>query len=70
MNPRLYLDRAALRFSHVLPHTPNLSDHTEINLQDVPNREYMLKLFVKNEEIELQRTGDRSWTPAERQYVF
>ena len=56
-------------FASVLPHTANLSDHTEINLQDVPNREYMLKLFVENEEIELHKTGDRSWTPAERQYA-
>ena len=43
---------------------------TEITLQDVPNREYTLKLFTENEEIEIQKTANRSWTPAKRQYAF
>ena len=43
---------------------------TEITLQDVPDREYTLRLFVENEEIELQKTANRSWTPAKRQYAL
>ena len=44
--------------------------HTEITLQDVPNREYTLKLFGDNEERELQKIGNQSWTPAQRQYAL
>ena len=43
---------------------------TVITLQDVPNREYTLKLFTENEEIEIQKTANRSWTPAKRQYAL
>lgn len=51
-------------------HSADLGYHTEINLHDVPNRAYMLKLFVEKEERDLQKTGDRTWTPAEHQYAF
>ena len=67
MNPSIHLDRA--RFAPISRHTADLDHYTEIILQDVPNREYMLRLFVENEEIELQKTSNRSWTPAERQYA-
>ena len=50
--------------------TSHFSNHTEITLQDVPNRQYMLRLFVENVERELQKTDDHTWTPAQRQYVF
>jgi len=42
-NPSLYLDRAAIHL--------NFSQHTEVRLQDVPNREYMLRLVVENVEL-------------------
>ena len=58
------------RFALLWRYTADLGHHTEITLQDVPNREYTLRLFVENEETELQKTGNRSWTPAERQYVL
>ena len=51
-------------------HIADLGYHTEINLQDVPNREYTLSLFVEDEEREVQKTGNRSWTPAQRQYAL
>jgi hypothetical protein len=57
------------RFASIWRHTADRRHHTEITLQNVPDREYTLRLFVKNEEIELQKTGNRSWTPAERQYA-
>ena len=58
------------RFAPIWRHTADIAYNTEITLQDVPNREYTLRLFVENEEIELQKTGNRSWTPTERQYVL
>ena len=51
-------------------HTADLVHLTEITLRDIPNREYTLRLFVENEELELQKTTNRSWTPAKRQYVL
>ena len=48
----------------------DLTHPTEITLQDVPDREYTLRLFVENEEIKLQKTANRSWTPAKRQYAI
>ena len=65
MNPSFYLDRAALRFN--LAHTADLAHHTDITLQDVPDREYTLRLFVDNQEIDVQKTGSRFWTPAQHQ---
>jgi len=49
--------------------TSHFSKHTEITLQDIPNREYTLRLFVENVERELQKKDDHTWTPAQRQYV-
>ena len=68
MNPSLYLDRAVL--PSFWPHPADLAHHTEITLQDVPNREYTLKLFGENEEIQVLKTGNRSWTPTQRQYAL
>ena len=59
--------RASLQFGAI---HADLAHLTDITLQDVPNREYALRLFVENEEIELQKTANRSWTPAKRQYVL
>ena len=66
-NPSLYLDGAALHPS--LHPYRSFNWHIEITLQDVPNREYTLRLFVENVERELQRKDNHIWTPAERQYV-
>ena len=55
--------------SNLVPYA-DLRRHTEITLQDVPNREYNLRLFVENEERGLEKTGNRSWTPAQRQYAL
>ena len=57
------------RFVSIYIHTSHFSKHTEITLQDVPNREYTLRLFVENVERELQMKDDHTWTPAQRQYV-
>jgi len=58
------------RFASIWRHTTDLAHHTDITLQDVPNREYTLRLFAENEEMELHKTGDRAWTPAERMYAL
>ena len=58
------------RFLSICRYTADLGHHTDITLRDVPNREYSLKLFVENEEREVQKTGNRSWTPAKRQYAL
>ena len=68
MNPSLYLDRAAL--PSFWPHIADLAHHTEITLQDVPNRDYTLKLFGESVEIPVEKTGNRSWTPTQRQYAL
>jgi len=57
------------RLTSIYIHTSHFSKHTEITLQDVPNREYTLRLFVENVERELQKKDDHTWTPAQRQYV-
>ena len=59
--------RASLHFRN---HTADLGHHTEIALHDVPNREYTLRLFVENEEREVEKTDNRSWAPAQRQYAL
>ena len=52
-------------------HIPaNLDRLTEITLQDVPDRQYTLRLFAENEEIEIQKTANRSWTPTKRRYAL
>ena len=58
------------RFAPIWRHTADLGDHTEITLQDAPNRVYTLRLFVGNEEKELRKTGNRSWAPAQSLYAF
>ena len=57
------------RFASICHYSADLGYHTEITLQHVPDREYTLRLFVENEETELQKTGNQSWTPAQRQYA-
>ena len=57
------------RLTSIYIHTSHFSKHTEITLQDVPNREYTLRLFVENVERELQKKDDYTWIPVQRQYV-
>ena len=42
---------------------------TEITLQGVLHQNYTLRLFIENEELELQTQDNRTWTPAQRPYV-
>ena len=56
-------------FTSIYIHTSHCGYHTEITLQDVPNRQYTLRLFVENVERELQMKDDHIWTPVQRQYV-
>ena len=51
-------------FTSVYIHTTDFGWHTEITLQDIPNQEYTLRLFVENVESKLQRKDDHTWTPA------
>ena len=67
INPSLYLDRAALHFNEV--HPTNLGQHIEITLQDDLNRECTLRLFIENQEKELETKDNRTWTPTKRAYV-
>ena len=68
MDPSLHLDGA--RSALISRHTADLAHHTEITLQDVPNQQYTPRLFVEDQEIELRKTGNQSWTPAQRQYAL
>ena len=66
-NPSLYLDRAALHLN-LHPHR-SFWHHTEIALQDVRNRAYVVRLFVDDGEIEGQMNDNHTWIPAQRPYV-
>jgi hypothetical protein len=58
-----------LRFTSIDILTAHFRQHTGITLQDAPNREYTLRLFVENVERELQSQDDHTWTPVLRPYV-
>jgi hypothetical protein len=67
-DPRLFLERAVLHVK--VTSIPLISgQHTEITLQDVLNHKHTLRLIVENEEKELQRKDNRTWTPTQRPYV-
>jgi hypothetical protein len=53
---------------HVL--AADVGQCTEIRLQEVPNRQYSLRLFMDNVEKELREENNRAWTPAQRLYVL
>ena len=57
------------RFTSIYIHTSHFGLHIEIKLQDVPNREYTLRLFVENVDRELEKKDNYTWIPAQRQYV-
>ena len=53
----------------VFVHTTDFGQHTEIALHGTLNRDYKLRLFVENEELELRTQDDQTWTPAQHAYV-
>ena len=55
------------RFISIIPdHTADFGQPTDIILQGVLNREYRLRLFVENVEIELHTVDNQTWTPSQR----
>jgi len=65
--PSLYLDRAVLQFNS--GRTTDFGQHTEITLQNIPKHRLTLRLFVGNEERELQREVNQTWVLVQRAYV-
>ena len=57
------------RFTSIYILTAHFGYHTDITLQDLPNRVYTLRLFIEDVEKEL-RKDNHTWTPAQRQYVL
>jgi hypothetical protein len=57
------------RFTSIEVYTTDFGQHTEITFQDILNRECSLRLFVENQEMELQTKDNRVWTPTQRPYV-
>ena len=66
--PSLYLDRMR-RFTSVQAHTTDHCQHTEITLQEIPKVKSSLRLFVENQERELQKESNRTWGLAQHLYV-
>ena len=66
--PSLYLDRTR-RFASILAHTADFRHHAGITLQAVPKMKYALRLFVDNEERELERINNWTWEPAQPLYA-
>jgi len=62
------LESAALRFSFG-PSPADFGQHADITLQDTLHRDYVLRLFIDNQELGLQTQDNRAWTPAQRPYV-
>ena len=57
------------RFASIEVHTAHYTRHTEITLQDIPKLKYTLRLFIGNDERELRKEPNWTWTPAQRSYV-
>ena len=66
--PSLYLDRTG-RFTSISVHAADLRHHTGIILQVVPKMKYMLRLFVDDQERELQKINNQTWEPAQPLYA-
>jgi hypothetical protein len=58
------------RFTSIRVLGADFGQCTEIRLQEVPNREYSLRLFVDDMEKELQKENNRTWAPVKRLYVL
>ena len=63
------LPRELRRFASVLVYAADFMHHADITLQGIPHRNYLLRLFIENEELGLQTQDNRTWTPARRQFV-
>ena len=63
------LPRELRRFASVLVHAAEFVHHADITLQGIPHRNYVLRLFIGNEELELQTQDKQTWTPARHPYV-
>ena len=48
----------------------DFGQHTEITLQDIPKYRLTLRLFVENEEKELQRKDNQTWALVQRACVI
>ena len=57
------------RYTLIDVYATDLAQHIEITLQDDLNREFTLRLFVENQERELETKDNRIWTPTQRAYV-
>ena len=57
------------RFTSILVHAADSGQHTELTLQSTLHRDYMLRFFIENNELELHTQDNRIWTPAQRPYV-
>ena len=62
-----YLESAALRL--VLDHAADFGKHADVVLEGTLHRDYAPRLFIGNEELELQTQDNQTWTPAQRPYV-
>ena len=56
-------------FTSTFVHTADFVQHTEIVLQGTLSGDYILRLFMKNEELELQTQDNQTWTPTQRPYI-
>ena len=63
------LPRELRRFASVLVHAADFGQHADITLQGILHRSHALRLFIENEELELQTQDNQTWTPARRPYV-
>jgi len=57
------------RFASIEVYAAYYTQHTEITLQDIPRLKYTLRLFIGNDERDLRREDNWTWTPAQRSYV-
>ena len=56
-------------FASVFVYAADFGQHTDISLKSTLHRDYALRLFIGNEELELQTQDNQTWTPAQRPYV-
>ena len=57
------------RFAPILVYTADSECPTEITLQGVLNLDYTLRVFIENEELEMQTQDNQIWTLAQRPCV-
>jgi len=58
------------RFNFNSGHTADLGQHTDITLQEIPKHRLTLRLFVENEERDLQTEDNLTWALVQRVYVI